>query len=130
VNLDGGEVAIPPQTNNNLEKKMAKFAFISRHAPTEGQIEMAKGFVNHPELGEGGIELIHVGDMDAFTVEVSAVNALESGPFVGVIVVHPAAALALAPFFLVGIFENATRTPVDGKPVFEAKELHIFDLRD
>lgn len=98
---------------------MAKFAFISRHAPAPSQIEMAKA---------QGIDLEHVGDADAFNV--SCAFVYEKGDYEGVVVVHPAAAMKLCQDFLIGVFENATRPPVDGKPQFEAKELHVFDLRD
>lgn len=96
-----------------------KFAFISRHSPTEGQIALA---------AKEGIELIHVGDADAFTVSPAWVD--EHGAFDGVVVVHPAAALRLATTYLVGVFENANRAPVGEKPQFEALALHLFDLRD
>lgn len=93
------------------------FLFISRHAPTESQIAMAL---------DQEITLEHHGDADAFTVGPGFVDS--KGAFEGVIVVHPAAALRLAPHFLVGVFENATRAGENGLPKFEAKELHIYDL--
>ena len=96
----------------------AQFAFISRHAPTPGQVAMA---------ADQGIDLIHVGDADAFTVDAGFVHS--HGPFEGVIVVHPAAALRLAPAFLVGVFENANRAPVGEAPRFEAVSLQVYDLR-
>lgn len=95
------------------------FAFISRHAPTPGQVAMAEN---------QGIVLVPVGDMDAFTVSPGDVDAL--GAFDGVIVVHPAAALRLASTFLVGVFENANRAPEGERPTFEAVALHIFNLVD
>ena len=100
-----------------------KFAFISRHAPTEGQ---------HALAAERGITLTHIGDADAFTVSPGCVYVagLDGGPFDGVIVVHPAAAMRLAPTFLVGVFENANRAPVGEKPQFEAVSLQVYDLRD
>lgn len=98
---------------------MTPFAFISRHAPTQGQIDMAAG---------QGIELTHVGDHDAFSVDAGFVH--HHGPFEGVVVVHPAAALRLAPQFLVGVFENANRAPVGEPPKFEAVSFHVYDLRD
>ena len=103
---------------------MMNFAFISRHAPTSGQVALAD---------EQGITLHHVGAADAFTVGNGFVH--EAGVrldvvFEGVVVVHPAAALRLCSEFLVGVFENATRPAVDGKPQFEAKALHVFDMRD
>jgi hypothetical protein len=96
-----------------------KFAFISRHAPTDGQKQMA---------ADKGIELAHVGDADAFSIIPSWID--EQGAFDGVVVVHPAAALRLAHTFAVGVFENANRAPVGEKPQFEAVAFHIYDLRD
>lgn len=98
---------------------MTTFAFISRHAPTAGQIEMAAA---------QGIELTHVGDADAFTVDAGFVHG--KGPFEGVVVVHPAAAMRLASQFMVGVFENANRAPVGQPPQFEAVSFHVYDLRD
>lgn len=106
------------------EIKVEKFAFISRHEPTENQIAMA---------ADHGIELIHVGDGDAFSMSpsfvVEAGNRLDV-TFEGAVVVHPAAALRLARCFIIGVFENANRAPAGEKPQFEAKALHLFDLRD
>ena len=96
-----------------------QFAFISRHNPTDSQITLA---------AEQGIELVHIGDHDAFTVSPDFV--LDAGPFEGVVVVHPAAALRLADTFLVGVFENANRAPVGERPQFEAQSLHIYDLSE
>lgn len=98
---------------------MQKFAFISRHEPTAEQHQLAD---------ECGIVLEHVGDTDAFTVSAGFVDA--RGAFEGVVVVHPAAALRLCSQFVVGIFENGTRPGENDKPMFFAKSLHIFDLRD
>lgn len=96
-----------------------RFAFISRHTMTAQQISLA---------AEQGITLIHVGDADAFSVSPSFVY--EHGAFEGVVVVHPAMALRLAGEFAVGVFENANRAPEGDKPQFEAKSLHIYDMRD
>lgn len=98
---------------------MSLFAFISRHAPTPGQITLAE---------EQGIALECIGDLDAFTVQPGDIYA--HGPYEGVVVVHPAAALRLAPTFVVGIFENANRAPEGERPQFEAKALHVFDMRE
>ena len=98
---------------------MNRFAFISRHLPTTGQVELAQA---------QGIELVHVGDADAFTISSSWVDEL--GDFGGVIVVHPAAALRLCGNYMVGVFENANRAQEGEKPQFEASALHIFDMRD
>lgn len=96
-----------------------KFAFISRHEPTASQ---------HTLAAEQGHTLTHVGDADAFTVGTSFVY--DHGEFEGVVVVHPAAAMRLAPQFVVGVFENANRAPVGEPPKFEAVSFHVFDLRD
>lgn len=96
-----------------------RFAFISRHQPTPGQVALAQA---------QGIELVSIGDADAFTVSPSHVDAV--GDFDGVVVVHPAASMRLAGSYLVGVFENANRAPVGEAPKFEAVALHIYDLRD
>ena len=92
-----------------------KFAFISRHTPTQAQIDLA---------AEQDIELVHVGDADAFTVTQGWVD--EKGAFNGVVVVHPAAAMRLCGTFYVGVFENANRAPEGERPQFEAKALHVY----
>jgi hypothetical protein len=94
------------------------FAVISRHAPTAGQHALAEA---------QGHTLTHVGDADAFSVNAGFVH--DKGPFEGVVVVHPAAALRLAPQFAIGVFENANRAPVGAPPQFEAVSLQVFDLR-
>lgn len=95
---------------------MKKFAFISRHTPTPEQIELA--------LAQG-IELVCIGDLDAFTVD--AVDVSSSGEFDGVVVVHPAAALNLIRAYPVGIFENGNRAPEGERPQFFAKALHVWE---
>lgn len=96
-----------------------EFAFISRHEPTASQ---------HALAADQGHTLVHVGDADAFTVGCGFVH--EHGPFEGVVVVHPAAAMRLASNFVVGVFENANRAPVGQPPQFEAVSFHVYDLRD
>ena len=98
------------------------FAFISRHKPTQDQVQLA---------AEQGIVLHSIGDVDAFTVtpawvEANAPETIEE--FKGVVVVHPAAALRLCDDYLIGIFENANRAPEGAPPQFSAKALHIYDL--
>ena len=96
---------------------MKRFAFISRHVPTESQHRLA---------AERGIQLKHVGDRDAF-----AVNSVEFTTYAGVIVVHPAMALRLlTPISFVGVFNNINRAPVGEPPRFEATELHLFRMVD
>lgn len=89
-----------------------KFAFISRHTPTQDQVLMAQ---------DKGIELVHVGDRDAFTV-----NPQEFQDFEGVVVVHPAMAMRLCKLFKIGVFENGNRAAEGEKPQFYPKELHIY----
>ena len=98
---------------------MTEFAFISRHEPTPSQ---------HALAAKQGHTLTHVGDADAFTVGAGFVH--NHGPYEGVVVVHPAAALRLASQFLVGVFENANRAPVGEPPKFAAVSFHVYDLRD
>jgi hypothetical protein len=98
---------------------MDRYAFISRHEPTEAQHQLAR---------EQGIELVPIGDRDAFSVSPSEVD--HAGAVGGVVVVHPAAALRLAGRFLVGVFENANRAPEGERPQFEAQALHVYDMRD
>lgn len=95
-----------------------KFAFLSRHAPIEGQLLLAK---------KKGIELVPIGDADAFTVDSQYVD--DFGKFDGVIVVHPAAALRLSIDFIIGVFENSQRSLPGEKPTFEAEALHLYDHR-
>lgn len=98
------------------------FAFISRHEPTETQREIAE---------KEGIELVHVGDCDAFTITKEWVlkQRTEAMPyFSGVIVVHPAAALRLCEYFSVGVFENANRAEVGQPPSFEPVALHFYNI--
>jgi hypothetical protein len=94
---------------------MKQFAFISRHTPTSEQIKIA---------AEKGIELISIGDRDAFTVTPSDIE--NAGDFDGVVVVHPAAALSLISTFTIGVFENAIRPAEGDRPTFYAKALHLY----
>lgn len=95
-----------------------RFAFITRHEPTPEQFSLAQ---------ELGIELVPVGDMDAFEVTPGMIHDI--GDFEGVVVVHPAAALRLANDFVIGIFENANRAPEGEKPQFKAVRFHVYDYR-
>jgi len=103
---------------------MSNMAFISRHAPTERQIELA---------AEQGFILHHVGDADAFAVGNSFIHEAAAHldvTFEAISVVHPAAALRLCSEFLVGVFENANRAPAGQPPQFVAKALHVYDMRN
>lgn len=98
---------------------MERFAFITRHQATPEQVAIA---------ADSGIELVPIGDRDAFTVSPGDIDA--AGAFDGVVVVHPAAAMRLASAFVIGVFENANRAPEGEKPSFEAVGLHLYDLVD
>jgi len=98
-----------------------KFAFVSRHAPTPEQFALATA---------QDIELIPVGDQDAFSITWAAVQDHPAAPFDGAVVVHPAAALRLAPMMLVGVYENANRAPEGERPSFTAVALHIYNRVD
>jgi len=100
---------------------MEQFAFLSRHQPTAEQIALA---------ADANIELIPIGDCDAFAVSPSFVDA--AGPFAGVVVVHPATALRLASTFVIGVFQAAERPAVGEAPpdAPRFKALHLFDLVD
>jgi len=90
-----------------------KMAFITRHAPTPSQSDLAK---------RAGYELIPVGDRDAFTADLA-----DLAEFNAVACVHPALALRLARIVpIVGVFENANRAPEGEKPRFEALALHLY----
>lgn len=103
---------------------MDRFAFISRHEPTEGQKMLA---------AKASVELVMVGDRDGFTL-----NSDEFKEFQGVIVVHAQAAMrALLSGLKVGVFNNVNRAPLGEKPRFETTSLvvsktqklgYIFDL--
>lgn len=97
---------------------MTKFAFISRHEPTEAQRQMAS---------ERGIDLDYLGDMDAFSSAAGTrLNDLVDQGYQGVIVVHPIlAARAINLGLQVGSYENANRAPVGEKPTFEPVRLLI-----
>jgi cellulase/cellobiase CelA1 len=95
-----------------------KFAFISRHEPTEDQHNLAS---------QQGIILHYVGDADAFTVNDDWVK--QHGTFDGVVVVHPAAAMRLASQYIIGVFENANRAPIGEKPQFTAVSFHTYSIK-
>lgn len=94
---------------------MKHFAFISRHVPTQEQLEMAR---------DHGIEMTHVGDRDAFAFKFDD----ELSGYDGFIVVHPVLALSLINRKTVGIFENGNRAPEGERPQFYPKALHLFHL--
>lgn len=96
-----------------------KYAFLTRHTASAEQVALA---------AERGIELVPIGDRDAFTV--TCADVAQVGEFDGVIVVHPAAALRLSGKYRVGVFENQNRAAPGEKPTFLAVALHVFDHRD
>ena len=95
-----------------------KFAFISRHEITDRQQSMA---------AEQDVEIIPIGDVDAFEVTPDLVKA--AGEFDGVVVVHPAAAMRLASTYKIGVFENRLRVKSGLPVIFEEKSFHIYDLK-
>ena len=97
---------------------LEKFAFISRHVPTDSQVRLAL---------EKGIELIYVGDRDGFKIDPSEFIAADVR---GVVVVHAQAALTCFKYgFSIGVFNNINRAPIGEKPVFETTELFITERR-
>ena len=95
---------------------MKRFAFVSRHAPTLEQTVMAE---------VEGIELVNVGDRDAFTFDFSE---LQDAGYDGVVVVHPAAAVrAFRHGLEVGVFEKGSRAAVDGKPTFYPVKFWVYE---
>ena len=93
-----------------------KFAFISRHVPTADQVAIAATI---------GIELVHVGDRDAFAFSVSDAEKLRE-EFVGVVCVHPLIAVNCVLANLnVGVFENINRAEVGAPPQFKASRLVV-----
>ena len=95
---------------------MKKFAFISRHVPTSDQVAIAAAI---------GIELVHVGDRDAFAFSVSDAEKLRE-EFAGVVCVHPLIAMhCLLADLNVGVFENINRAEVGQPPQFKASRLVV-----
>lgn len=92
---------------------MERFAFVSRHVPTERQHQLA---------AEKGIILVHVGDVDAFRGDFGSIRP--NVDFAGCVVVNAAAALrAITHFPKIGVFENAAAR---GSGQFEPVELHVW----
>lgn len=99
--------------------ELERYAFISRHEPTQAQLDLALRW---------GIDLVPVGDADAFEVTPEWVESYDNPGFDGVIVVHPAAAMRLAKTHKVGVFRNANRAGPGEPPKFEAQGLYLYDL--
>lgn len=95
---------------------MMEFAFISRLMPTDRQAALA---------AEKGIRLTHVGDRDAFAM-LPHVRELQEQGFVGVVVVHPLAALtAYQNGMHVGVFNNVNRAPIGQPFQFETTDFVV-----
>jgi len=95
---------------------MRNFAFVSRHEPSLAQLDLARA---------AGIELTHIGDRDAFAFPASE---LKAQGYVGVVVVHPQAALtAFQAGLEVGVFNNVNRASVGEKPQFETTNMVVSD---
>lgn len=94
---------------------MLKMAFVSRHVPTERQVQLA---------AEAGWQLDFVGDADAFNDLTLMMKDLIGGGYNGVACVHPLIALeACAHGMSVGVFRAEKR----GASEFEAVELRIWE---
>jgi len=94
---------------------MKRLAFISRHHPTATQFELAN---------ESGYELVHVGDVDAFSDDLDVVKEMGCD---AVCCVHPAIAMKAAALgYPVSVFENGNRAPEGEKPQFFAKKLWLY----
>ena len=95
---------------------MDKFAFVSRHAPTKEQIALAN---------QAEIELVHVGDRDAF----GTIPETSDPQYQGIVGVHPMTIIqALKNGKMVGVFENISRPGLDGKPQFTVGRLVVVTL--
>lgn len=102
-----------------------KFAFISRHSLTDHQREVFSAYFR----GTGPApELVEVGDLDAFSPELSnQLNGLQEQGFRGVVCVHPVVALEAFQLGLdVGVFENVNRAEPGEPPRFECGGIRVF----
>lgn len=108
----------------NSPKPMKRYLLVSRFAPSERQIRLAK---------EKGIELIPGTDYDAFGPTLPSATINIRGRDIeldGFIVVHPLLALRLLAHAKdIGVFENEQQHHRPGeRPVYIAKALHIFNM--
>jgi hypothetical protein len=95
-----------PRTSN----AMKRLAFISRHAPTQEQIEIAAMW---------GFEIIHVGDVDAFDSKLHYLVEEKIGDCHAVAAVHPNVCLMAHMLgHFVWVFQNSQRAAEGGKPQF------------
>ncbi len=76
---------------------MSKYAFINGKCPTPDQLDVAK---------RAGIELVHVGGADQFTVSPGWVAA-RCPDAIGVVVNTPMAALRLEHEYKIGVFQSS-----------------------
>lgn len=98
-----------------------EMAFISRHVPTEKQIGLAQS---------AGYQLVHIGDMDAFTDNTETLKYWNA-----ICCVHPLIALSYIQCrkkfkvdSIVGIFNNVRRPDVDGKPCFDTDKFVVTSI--
>lgn len=96
---------------------MGTMAFISRHEPTSDQHRLAN---------EAGWNLVHVGDVDAFSDLGEFMHQLWDDGYRGVACVHPLIALSCFQFgYRVGVFRNENRAEIGQPPRFLATALII-----
>lgn len=97
---------------------MKRLAFISRHAPTQEQSDLAATL---------GFEIIHVGDVDAFSKDLhrSILAAAEGADAIAG--VHPNIIMMAASLKIQSwVFENGTRPVEGGKPQFFCKGVMVW----
>ena len=102
---------------------MKRLAFISRHAPTQEQIDLAE------KLGH---QIVHVGDVDAFQPGFLSEVKEKTAGFDAISAVHPNILLTQAfgsyddsglPCW---VFENGARPTEGGKPEFFCKGVVVW----
>lgn len=104
-----------------------QIAFVSRHAPTAEQYALAE---------KAGMELIHVGDCNAFSME--EVRKITKG-YEYIAVAHVASAMLLLAgdnysnniddrTHVICVFENENRAPEGEKPQFFTRRMHTYVL--
>lgn len=101
-----------------VSQAIPALGFISRHAPTPEQRELA---------WKAGYHLAHLGDVDAFdcvAVRTAAKN------YAAIAAVHPAVFMHLLESETVSfiVFENGTRAAEGGPPSFYAKAMHVWHV--
>jgi hypothetical protein len=97
---------------------MKRLAFISRHAPTQEQTDLAATL---------GYEIIHVGDVDAFSGELHTSILTVSASADAIAGVHPNIVMMAAALNIpCWVFENASRPVEGGKPQFFCKGVMVW----